>query len=217
MLFYYITDRTQSPGNEAARQKRLLEKIAEAARCGIDFIQLREKDLAVRDLEKLAFEAVRVIRESSQDGNRRTRLLINSRTDVAISSGADGVHLRSSDLLPGDVRKIWIASADRAGGVECCPDIGVSCHTLSEVMKAGKSGATFAVFGPIFEKKDAPETRPLELGPLQQSVQHKIPVFALGGINIENAPLCVKAGVAGIAAVRLFQENDIAEVVRRLR
>jgi thiamine-phosphate pyrophosphorylase len=88
---------------------------------------------------------------------------------------------------------------------------------LREVVKAGKSGATFAVFGPIFEKKDAPESRSLELGPLQQSVQHKIPVFALGGINIENAPLCINAGAAGIAAIRLFQQNHIAEVVRRLR
>jgi thiamine-phosphate pyrophosphorylase len=88
---------------------------------------------------------------------------------------------------------------------------------LLEVVKAGNSGATFAVFGPIFEKKDAPETRPVELGPLQQSVQHKIPVFALGGINIENAPSCINAGAAGVAAIRLFQGNDIAEVVRRLR
>jgi thiamine-phosphate pyrophosphorylase len=217
MLLYYITDRTQFPGNEAARQNRLLGKIAEAARFGIDFVQLREKDLPIRDLEKLSFEAVRVIRETSQAESRRIRLLINSRTDVAISSGADGVHLRSSDLLPSDVRKVWTASADRAGSVGRRPEIGVSCHTLSEVAKAGESGATFAVFGPIFEKRDAPGIQPFGVGPLQQSIRYKIPVLALGGIDFENARSCVNAGAAGIAAIRLFQENDIAEVVRRLR
>ncbi len=66
MLLYYITDHTQFPGNETVRQERLLEKIAEATRCGVDFIQLREKDLPVRDLEHLAFEAVRVIHENSR-------------------------------------------------------------------------------------------------------------------------------------------------------
>jgi thiamine-phosphate pyrophosphorylase len=219
VLLYYITDRTQFSGNEAARQNRLLQKIAEAARCGIDFVQLREKDLAVRDLEKLAFEAVRVIRESSQAGSRerRTRLLVNSRTDVAISSGADGVHLRSSDLLPANVRKIWTASAHPGTDAEGRLEIGVSCHTFSEVANAGESGATFAVFGPIFEKKGARGIRTVGLGALQQPIQHKIPIFAVGGVNFENAQLCVDAGAAGIAAIRLFQENEVGEVVRRLR
>jgi len=56
-LLYYITDRTQFPGNESSRRRRLLEKIGEAARAGVDYIQLREKDLSTRDLELLAKEA----------------------------------------------------------------------------------------------------------------------------------------------------------------
>lgn len=65
MLLYYITDRTQFPGNEADRRRRLLEKIAEAARCGVDYIQLREKDLSPRELEILARDAVRTIQASA--------------------------------------------------------------------------------------------------------------------------------------------------------
>src|SRR5438128_12112578 len=88
------------PGRERERRERLLTRIAEAARSGVDFVQLREKDLSSRDLEDLAREAVTRIRAIS--GN--TRLLINSRTDVALAAGADGVHLRSKDVSPEEVR-----------------------------------------------------------------------------------------------------------------
>src|SRR5205807_9754974 len=100
-LLYYITDRTAFPGDELSRRHRLLEKIAEAARAGVDYIQLREKDLAARDLEALAREAVSIIRGAGilSTGHRplATALLINSRTDVALAARADGVQLRSDD------------------------------------------------------------------------------------------------------------------------
>ena len=221
MVLYYITDRTQFPGDETERRGRLLRKIAEAARCGVDFIQLREKDLPGRDLERLAFEAVRVIHENSPliigSQGRQTQLLINSRTDVAISCGADGVHLQSRDVLPADVHNVWTkASVDLAGDARP-PKVAVSCHTLSEVMRAEEGGANFAVLGPVFEKKATPELQPLGLGLLEQACARKIPVLALGGINFENSHLCTEAGAAGIAAIRMFQENDIEEVIRRLR
>ena len=63
-LLYYITDRTQFPGDESARRRALLAKIADAARSGVDYIQLREKDLSTRDLEALAREAVVAVREN---------------------------------------------------------------------------------------------------------------------------------------------------------
>src|SRR5579864_9291035 len=95
-LFYYITDRSAFGSNEGTRRQRLLEKITEAARAGVDYIQLREKDLPTRDLESLAREAVDAILKVRPDNRElRTALLINSRTDVALAVGADGVHLRS--------------------------------------------------------------------------------------------------------------------------
>src|SRR6266567_8053407 len=112
-LLYYITDRTALPGDEPARRRRLLQKISEAARAGVEYIQLREKDLSTRELESIAHEAVRVIRENTQ---QRTALLINSRTDVALAVEADGVHLRSDDISPREVREVWHRScgADNA-------------------------------------------------------------------------------------------------------
>jgi thiamine-phosphate pyrophosphorylase len=69
----------------------------------------------------------------------------------------------------------------------------------------------------VFEKKDSPATEAAGLDQLREACRQKIPVLALGGITLENAAACIHAGAAGIAAIRLFQENDVAEVVRRLR
>lgn len=205
MLLYYITDRKQFPGSEENRRALLLEKISEAARSGVDYIQLREKDLTGRELEVLAREAAQlVIKESSQ-----THLLINSRTDVALAARAHGVHLRSSDISPAEVREIW-----RQAGGEGKLIVVVSCHTEFEVIAAEKSGAEFVVFGPVFEKAG---TAAAGLSHLRTAITHKIPVLALGGVTFENACACLDAGAAGIAGIRLFQEGDVAKAVAQLR
>lgn len=245
-MLYYITDRTAFPGDESARRRRLLEKIGEAARAGVEYIQVREKDLSPRELEQLARQAIRAIREAQRESGGqqlRTALLINSRTDVALAAGADGVHLRSDDLSPSEVRAVWRRGAGRCGAgtrdagaphrLRPCPEhaeaagsggesfsdpvVAVSCHSPREVARAAADGATFAVFAPVFEKKDSPDTRAAGLGALQEACRAGIPVLALGGINLQNAQSCLDAGAVGIAAIRLFQENGIAQVVEKLR
>ena len=220
MLLYYITDRTQFPGDEPTRRRRLLEKIAEAARSGVDYVQLREKDMPARELELLAREAMDVLRDAgksrSETGNRKleTRLVINSRTDIGLAVGADGVHLRSNDISPPEVQWIWNHS--RIGRLARAV-IGVSCHSGVQVARAASDGADFAVFAPVFQKRDALDARPAGLKALRQVCQEKIPVLALGGITLENARSCLEAGAAGIAGIRLFQENEIRRVVEVLR
>jgi thiamine-phosphate pyrophosphorylase len=228
-LLYYITDRKAFAGDEHGRRHSLLEKIEEAASCGVDYIQLREKDLPARELELLACEAVRAVRRSSTlgIGNRKpgTTLLINSRTDVALAAGADGVHLRSNDVSSSDVRAVWLRTdGSSVGSVRSLDDkppltpvIGISCHSVDEVTRAAAEGADFTVFGPVFEKKDSAGSRAVGLAMLQAACAVRIPVLALGGVTIENAQFCLEAGAAGIAAIRLFQENDIASVVRTIR
>jgi thiamine-phosphate pyrophosphorylase len=216
-LLYYITDRTQFPGNEAARRSALLTKIADAVRAGVEYIQLREKDLTARELESVAGEAVRVIRESSdqktENRELRTRLLINSRTDVALAVGADGVHLRSDDISLLEVQRIWsLCGADAAARER--PVIAVSCHSREDALHAESERADFAVFAPVFEKKGGVAAG---LSGLREACRLKIPVFALGGVTVENAGACLAAGAAGIAGIRLFQENQIETVVRALR
>ena len=221
-LLYYITDRTAFPGNELTRRRHLLDKIAEAAAAGIDFIQLREKDLPSRDLESLAREAMQIIAQKRKLATDHrplpTALLINSRTDVALAAKAAGVHLRSNDISPQEVRAVWRGAGAPARELSPRnPLIALSCHSPEEVIQAAANQATFAVFAPVFEKRDSPGSIPTGLEALRQACLAKIPVLALGGVTLQNAASCMQAGAAGIAAIRLFQENDIAAIVRKLR
>jgi thiamine-phosphate pyrophosphorylase len=221
-LLYYITDRAAFRGDEETRRRRLLDKIGEAASQGVDYIQLREKDLSTRDLESLAREAIRIIGRAKKLATDHwpltTALLINSRTDVAIATAANGVHLRSNDISPQEVRAAWQGSCG-AGALarEISPRkplIAISCHSPQEVAKAIANQATLAVFAPVFEKTN---TQPTGLEALRQACHAKIPVLALGGVTLQNAQSCLQAGAAGIAAIRLFQENEIDKIVRQLR
>jgi len=218
-LLYYITDRKAFGADELTRRRGLLDKIAEAAKAGVDYIQLREKDLSTRDLESLASEAMRIIQKlRTENRELRPALLINSRTDVALGTSAAGVHLPANDVSPQAVRTAWHESYGRGRLARELlttePLVGVSCHSPEEVNQAVANQASFAVFGPVFEKKESYATG---LETLRQACRAKIPVLALGGVNLQNAQSCLDVGAAGIAAIRLFQENDVASVVWNLR
>jgi thiamine-phosphate pyrophosphorylase len=216
LLLYYITDRSQFGGDEASRRKKLLDKIAEAAECRVDFIQLRDKDLSTHELELLARDAVRVVRENSPPpgtrGQLATHLLINSRSDVAMACDADGVHLRSDDVSPEVVRNVWRHNLMRGRAKAI---VSIACHTVSEVRVAAEKGGDFALFGPIFEKER--QVLPAGLSQLKDACQQKIRIIALGGITLENARTCIDAGVVGVAGIRIFQENKISQIVRQLK
>ena len=208
LLLYYITDRKRFQGGERERRERLLENIAEAARCGVEYIQLREKDLSGKHLEALARDAMARIRASGGNAG----LLINSRIDVAIAVGAAGVHLRSRDVPPEEVRKIWRAANGAREAI-----VAVSCHTETEVAAAELAGADFVVFGPVFGKKDAPQTGITGLDLLRAVCRNEIPIYALGGVSIENAAQCSDAGAKGVAGIRMFQQGDLPATTATLR
>jgi thiamine-phosphate pyrophosphorylase len=209
LLLYYITDRRQFLGDTKEQERLLLAKIAECAAAGVEYIQLREKDLETRALEELAHKAMAALAGS------RTQLLINSRTDVALACGAHGVHLPANDLAASEVRAIF-ARACRGE-----PVIGVSTHSAAEVASAEAHGANFAVFGPVFEKSGSANREGLEqlrrICHRAEAAQPPMPVWALGGITLENGQQCAKAGAAGIAAIRIFQQNDVQAIVKKLR
>ncbi len=211
MLLYYITDRTQFPGTETQKRERLLATAQAAARAGVEFIQLREKDLTGRELEALAGDLTKTLQSFP-----KTLLLINSRTDIAIAAGAHGVHLPANDISADEVRTIFTKA-----GVQH-PIIAVSCHTFAEIEQAESHGADFAVFGPVFEK-EGEEISAAGLATLHlvcnrpPAASVRIPVLALGGVTLENASACVASGAAGIAGIRLFQSGDVDNVVQQLR
>ncbi len=207
MMLYYITDRNGFGGSDSQRHAALLHRIAEAARAGIEFIQLREKDLSSAELELLAREALHVIRDHSND----TKFLINSRADVALAVGADGVHL-TADSPPADVvRAAWMLHTRQH------PLVGVSAHSVADVQRAEANGASFVVLAPDFEKEPT-RVNGIGLTALRSACEaSQIPVLALGGVNLTNALSCLNARAAGVAGIRLFQQGDVAQTVSQLR
>lgn len=198
MLLCYITDRCALPGD-------LLEQISRAAAAGVDLIQLREKDLSARPLEELALGALDRI------AGTQTRLLINGRCDIAIASGAHGVHLPAGEIAASEARAAFVRAAARK------PFITVSCHSTADALSAWSHGADAALFAPVFAKQGAavPSAQLEELARACKAVD--MPVLALGGISLANAPLALQHGAAGVAGISLFQEGDIKETVRQLR
>ncbi|MDA2913393.1 thiamine phosphate synthase [Acidobacteriia bacterium AH_259_A11_L15] len=181
----------------------VLGLIERAIAAGVDLIQIRESDLATRELLALVEAAVARARGTG------TRILVNDRLDVALAASADGVHLPTHGFPVADVRREY-------------PDllIGASCHNLEEARRAEEGGADFVVFGPVYETPaKKPYGPPVGVEKLAEAVRAaKIPVLALGGIKLENAGACLQAGAAGLAAISLFQTSgDLRETVRRLR
>jgi len=149
-------------------------------------------------------------RASALTRGSNTKLLVNDRADIARGSDADGVHLTSQSIPVDVVRKTF--------GREFL--IGVSTHSIAQVVDASEPGADFVVFGPVFEtesKKAFGEPQGIEK--LKQVVAlAPLPVIAIGGITLENAGECLSAGAAGVAAIRLFQDPDkLLEVVQAIR
>lgn len=163
-----------------------LDVAARASHDGVEMIQIRTKQLSARDLDALVRNVLRVARNS--------RVLVNTRTDVALACGAHGVHLPAGSMSPEAIRRIA-----PAGFL-----IGVSCHTLDELQAAEREAADFAVYGPVFPSVTK-SLSPMGIEAFREAVASvRLPVYALGGVTAENAPQCIHAGAAGVAGISLF-------------
>lgn len=190
---YLITDRKLF--NAQCSMYMALETALEA---GVDAIQLREKDLSVRQL----FDMAVWMRELTEE--YAAKLFINDRVDVALSVGADGVHLGRSSIPAYAVRKI---SGDKL-------IVGVSTHGIEEAMTAEKDGADFITVGPIYETPSKLKYgKPIgvnTLGGVKSRVS--IPVFAVGGITLDRVKEVRDAGADGIAVISaILGAKDIKE------
>jgi thiamine-phosphate pyrophosphorylase len=166
---------------------------------GVQFVQLREKQLAAGELVNLAKALRAALHEAG-----KTKLLVNGRADVAVAAGADGVHLTSQtgELTVEQVRQVF-AAADATK-----PVISISCHTLDEVKWAVADEVDLILFGPVFEKRVEGEVvgEGVGLDALQEACAAAggTPVLALGGVTWPKSELCIEAGAAGVAGIRLF-------------
>jgi thiamine-phosphate pyrophosphorylase len=199
----YVTDRKALDAADPAGN--VLAKIRAATAVGVDWVQIRERDMPARELLGLAKAAGGI-------GAGGARVIVNDRLDVALAAGAAGVHLGGESVPAREVVR-WC----REGNVPAGFLIGVSCHSLEEAREAEDAGASYVFFGPVFEtpskKKFGPPQGIARLGEACRAV--RIPVIAIGGVNEGNVAECLRAGAAGIAAIRMFQESSEAETLKR--
>lgn len=200
---YLITDR-----NLFASESLLFTAVEEALQGGVKAVQLREKDLGIRDLLDMAYRMRRLTAQYT------ARLFINDRVDVALAVSADGVHLGQSGI-PAD-------AARKAAGKKL--KIGVSAHSLAEAEKAEKEGADFITLGPVYETPSKKQYgAPLGTGMLKTVAgQISLPVFAIGGITPDRISEVLHAGAYGIALISgIFAADNIktrtGEFVRLLQ
>ena len=186
-LFYYITDRKRLRG------RSLLASVRKAIESGVDFVQIREKDLDDRALFDLTCRVLASARGT------QCRVLVNGRADIALAAGADGVHLPSTGLQVADIRK-WMPQHLL---------IGISVHTTSEIRRVCAQGADYLLLGHIFptESKTGYGS-PLGLRRLKNAcARTSVPILGLGGIKPDLIEPVLRAGAAGIAGIGLFQDS----------
>jgi thiamine-phosphate pyrophosphorylase len=207
-LLCYVTDRWSLADTPELARKRQLEKIEDAAKARVDWIQIREKDLSGRELTHFALEAL-------QRAAGRCAILINDRLDVARAVRAGGVHLGERSLPVDEARRLF---SQRGEGKDFL--VGASAHSLEGARRAEQAGADYVIFGPVYATPSKENFGPPQgLQRLRELCgQVRIPVLAIGGISMANARDCLAAGAVGIAAIRLFQEaDDLSTTVRSLR
>jgi thiamine-phosphate pyrophosphorylase len=194
MQRYAITDRTLLATGPGSAGAALAAQVTAWAGAGVDWIQLREKDLPADELVALTRRLAAAVDAKSS----ATRLLVNGlAAELALANGAAGVH------LPGGATAIAITAARHAGAC-----VSVSCHTLDEIAAARDGGADAVLWAPVFGKlvKGGDVLVGTGLAALSAAAQaaSPVPVFALGSVTAESAPSCLHAGAAGVAGIRLF-------------
>ena len=197
----------------------MVAKIEAAVRAGVDWVQIREKEMPTRQLLAIARAAVGMTNHKPAPPGGADRpgplILVNDRLDVALATDAAGIHL-GRESLPAQEVVDWRQREKMVVDLM----VGLSCHTIDELRQAQDAGVDYAFLGPVF---DTPAKRPFgpPLGIAKFAAAcraTRLKVIAIGGVTLGNSAECFHAGAAGIAAIRMFQQTwELAELKRAVR
>jgi thiamine-phosphate pyrophosphorylase len=178
------------------------------ASAGVDWVQIREKDLSAKELAVMTRQLLlHIAQRPAAPAQRPLRVLINDRLDVAVAERVGGAHLGEHSVPVSEAKRFLQATS----AVQLPPEgflIGASCHSLQAAQAAARDGADYIFFGPVFATPSkAAYGAPQGLDRLSEVCRAvSIPVLAIGGITLQNAASCLAVGASGIAAIRLFQD-----------
>lgn len=190
-------------GGKLTPENRFAGTVEAAIKGGAKIIQLREKGASESEVVRKGKAALEVTVKYG------VPLIINDSPEIAKQTGADGVHLGGGDGTVEEARKLL------GGGAI----IGVSCYgEIERGVEAQKRGADYAAFGTPYFTPTKPDRKPAPLKVLREAKERlKIPVFAIGGITVENAAEVLETGVDGIAVITaVFGAGDVEEAARQL-
>ncbi|CAN5876031.1 thiamine phosphate synthase [soil metagenome] len=183
----------------------MLGRLGSAVNAGVSMIQVRERHLDDRALMVFVRELVDVCAGST------CKVVVNERSDLTLTAGAHGVHLKSDSVAVADVR--MVRGTDTV--------VGRSVHSVEEATAVGSAGGCdYLVFGTVYPSSSKAEDHPVAgIEALRQVCSSvSLPVIAIGGISVARAPGVVRAGAAGVAAISLFAEaTDMGRVAGELR
>lgn len=197
ILLYGITDRTWLNG------ERLYNRVEEALKGGVSFLQLREKGIPKEEILSEAVELKGLCRKYD------VPLIINDDVELAVKSDADGVHVGQKDMDVREARKLL--GPDKI--------LGVSARTVEQAVSAEKLGADYLGCGDVFGTATKKDAGRLELNVLKDICNAvSIPVVAIGGIKSDNIIKLKGSGISGIAVISaVFGKNDAQSAAAELR
>ena len=193
-LLSLVTSRHRLRGTDRNSAVMLLELVSAAVAAGVDFIQVREPDLPDLALFRLVTECVELARGSS------TAILVNDRLDIALATGADGLHLKERSVASSLIRPY-------------VPEgflLGRSVHTKGDAVQVEAEGELdYLQFGTVYSSMSKPDAETCGIDALEEMTRAvNLPVLAIGGITVDNSFEVFCAGAAGVAAIGLFADGE---------
>jgi len=196
--YYFITDANLSKAGN-------INDVKNAVSAGVRVVQYRNKSGSTKEL----YEEALVLKKICKN---KAIFLINDRVDIAVAVNSDGVHLGQDDMPYRVARKIL-------GRKKI---VGLTVHTLKEAKKAEEFGVNYLGVSPIFStdtKKDAGKPAGISLiKKIKSRISGKIPVVAIGGINLSNAGEVISAGADGLCAISaVVTKNHIKKEIEKFQ